>query len=328
MKKLLTFALLTSAPAFAAEGPVMSPAASRTTFSSDADLLVERSYPKFDAQSVSHRLEAAARALSARQDRVTVRSLRGIERALGLPQSTLPPTAADADTPSAFYRVNPALGLAGGLVKDQTYMGMTREAFAAIEQRVQTQHAAFAQSLGLPADEMMRVSFHKLMAQSLLADSPNASDGTPAVVRKGITHIHRGFGGFPVDGAKLAIGSFDMKRVQDFKLSWPKFAAHPGITSYALDAEGNIKKAIVDKVRGAALGRGEVAVSMGLVFRPGKLAGGGLGYAPAMKVFVIPKAKVQRTDAGEGQVTEAGAVFYVDVLKAAPPIADGNTTDL
>jgi len=327
MKLICTLvAMFAATTAAAQEGPIVSPPAARTTFSADIDALVEKAYPAYDASIVAQRLQRAARELAARRDTVKPRSLGALERLMGFAPGAATSVDDRVDTPTAFYRVDPGHGVAAAFYKDASHLGLSREAFKAIESRVAERHLGFLATVGLPADELMRVDFLKLMAQSTVEGSPDNSDGTPAVVRKGLTKAHRGYRGFPIDGSFARLGSFDERRIEELALVWPKVEIHPGLTSFALDSDVNVKRAIAERVKAATRLRGAVAVSMGIVFRPAKTREGRLVHLPAMKVFVIPQAKPQAGGRSE-VLTEAGEVFYAQLLRQELPIADEGVTD-
>lgn len=306
--------LSAAAPARAAT-PVISPAGASSVISADIEALVDGAFPDYEDAVLARRLGSAARELAARTDSVTVRDTIGIERLLGLTPSTT--GATEVDTATANYRVNAATGRVFAILKNDTYQGMAADRFAAIESRVQAAGTAFLGSLGLPEDERMKVTFRRVLAQSLDATSTGSSDGSPVLVRRGVTFVSRGYAGFPIEGSEARVSSFTGARVDQFALRWPKFVAHRSAVTVALDAQANIKRAIVDKVKRAALAGDPLSLQMGVVFQRVRTTAGSDVYIPAMKVVVTPQPKLVSLTSGR-ILTESGTVFYANML-ASPP---------
>lgn len=311
--------------AFAQNGLVASPAAAHTTFDSDLQKLVDAAYPAYDDAALTKRLSDAARTLAARPDALTVRTLAGIEALMGFRPQTAPGRS-EIDTAAAYYRVNPLLGKAFGHHKRDAYLGMERPRFQAIEAQIVSAQRGFLGKLGLPADELMKVAFHKVMVQSTDDGAANNSDGTPALVRRGTTLAYRGLGGFPIEGSAARLSSYDAGRIETFSLSWPKFQLHPQVSSIALDTAAAVKRGIVERLRAAVPTGDKVAVYMGVVFRQARLADGRLVHLPAMKVVLTPLAKRHAGASGETQ-TDAGLEFYAKILRNEPALPSDDAGD-
>lgn len=313
---VLAFALTAAPPLLArAADPVMSPSTARTVISDDINALIDGAYPDYDDATLARRLSAAANTLAARADSVTVRTLAGIERVMGLSPSSS--TALEVDTATANYRVNPATFKAFATRKNDTYLGLTVDRFAAIEDNVKSIENAFLSKLGLPTDELMKVSYRRVLSQSLVATSTGSSDGSPMLVRRGVTFASRGFAGFPIEGSEVRVSSFTGSQVDLFGLRWPRFQPHRAATSVTLDSVANIKRAIATEVAKNIVPGDPLSLYMGVVFRPVRTTAGELVYLPAMKVVVVPQPKLTSLTTGN-VLTEGGAVFYANLL-ASPP---------
>jgi hypothetical protein len=319
----LAFVFTAAAPLPArATGPVVSPPGSSATISADIAALVEDTYPVYDDLTLARSLSSAARTLAARTDSVSVRTLAGIERVMGLTPSGS--TSTEVDTSAANYRVNATAGKAFAARKNDTYQGLPSDRFSVIEGTVQTVENNFLSSLGLPADELMKVTYRRVLAQSLVATSIDNSDGSPTLVRRGVTFASRGYAGFPIEGSEVRVSSFNGAQVDLFGLRWPKFQPHRAALSVTLDSAANVKRAIVAQVSRAALSGDPLSLYMGVVFQRVRTTAGELVYLPAMKVVVVPQPKlVSLTD--RSLLTEGGMVFYTNLL-ATPP-ADVVTAD-
>lgn len=322
----LSLTLAAAAPAEAQQYPglVASPPTRAPAVSSDYAKLVEDAYPVYDAVALAQRLSAAARALSARSDRVTVRSLSGVEQVLGLPPGGSTQPQGFVDGAAANYSVTPTRAAAQR--KNPTYVGLEPARFAVVEPRVQQAEQAFLGVLGLPSDEVMKVSFRRVMMQSTIPGARDNSDGTSPLVRRGMTLAYRGFAGFPIEGSVARVSSFDGARVDGFSLRWPRFVAHSQVGAATLDAAANIKRDIVSQMTRMSQSGDLLSVTMGVVFRPAVDGGGRQVYIPAMKVVVTPQPKLQSLTGGK-ILTESGQVFYANILAAAPVIQPEGAQD-
>lgn len=321
---ILTLAAGLSAAPVLAQGLVASPSMEKPRFGTEVSALVEAAYPSYGDAALTARLATAARELQARPDRVTVRTLAGIERLLDLPAKTADPGPFGVDTPAANYRVRS--GRAFALLKNDSYQGLSPDRYAAIEATVNETQRRFLDSLGLPRDEIMKLTFHRVMVASTVEGARDNSDGTPAVVRRGLAVANRGFGGFPIEGGEVHVSSFDGRRVDSFSLRWPVFKLHPEVSAITLAGRKSIKAEIVRRATAAAIPGQAVSFAMGVVFRPVKTRAGELVYVPAMKVVLTPQAR--RIDGDKGSVqTDGGLVFYADILKNPPHVANDDLTD-
>ena len=156
--------------------------------------------------------------------------------------------------------------------------------------------------------------------------SLDSTDGTPQVVRRGTTFVYRGYAGFPIEGAEARVSSFDGTQVDGFALRWERFVPHRQAVTVALAPQAQIQRSIVDQLTRVTQTGDQISLYMGVVFRPVLDSAGQRVYIPAMKVVVTPQPKLQSLLTGD-VLTEAGAVFYANILATPPTIMSTDTDD-
>lgn len=320
--RILFFSLALSTQAWSApKDLVVSPEAARTSFSSDYQKLVDASFPQYSDAELATRLMQASRTLQARKDQVSVRSTVAIERLMGFAATNS--RESEVSTDKAYYRVHRLDGRAYAHHKNDAYMALAQAKFFALQPAVMRNQRSFISTLGLPDDEIMKVSFKQVLVRGSKEGDPNNSDGSPVEVRRGMTLAYRGFAGFPIENNFARISSYDDKRVETFSLNWQVFKLYPTIKTMDLAASAVIKRNIAEKVRLSANAK-DVSVFMGVVFLPVRGTDQQLHHVPSMKVVVTPRANTN----SDGKVqTDAGQVFFTNILKVAVPVNEGDSAD-
>lgn len=278
-----------------------SPAETRAALSDDYPQLVERAFPTFDRARLAARVEGIARKYPQGLDTLKVRSLKDVERLMKLKTREYAPTSKVFRGEGLAYEVHPEKGKILFSREVRKPMALTRE--EGVKRRVDfvRRHEALLERIGVPKEQIFFEETSLLMAQSSTNPKKGPVRKTKPVVEGFTTVALRAVDGILVEGSVAKVTSFSAEEVNALTVDWPRVQLHPAIKSFELRNQGDMKKAIADRVRAIA-GKGKANVRMAVVLLP--VQEGETSYlVPVMKVGV------HTAQAGEG------VVFYENLLK-------------
>lgn len=314
---LLVLALGAAPAARAAEteSPLGSPAASASLFTTDYVAAVQAALPRIDAATLTRLLADAEVAASAERP-LAITSVAELERFFGLspsgqetPRSTQFVAAGDAT-----YRVEPGRRFYLSVSYPDAPATPRAEAARRLPE-IQAAHASLAARLGIPAQGVLFNDFRELLSQT--DGSPTLEGGAVGEIESegAVSTLLRSVGGILVEGSQLRIVSIEPSRIELIDGRWPAIRLSPQIAKSGLRAPRDAADGIVAKVEADAGGL-PVALHMAVVLRP--VEGKELEYVPSLKVGIEPQA-IRNED---GYDTDAGEIFYVDLLRDSPPLAE------
>lgn len=131
-----------------------------------------------------------------------------------------------------------------------------------------------------------------------------------------VTTLLRGVNGVLVDGSFLRLNSIDSKRLERLDVRWPQVRISLTAMKAGYRGPQDVVDGIVKRIASDSNNQ-PVSVNMAIVLRPitSRL---GTEFVPSLRVGVQP----QSIKTEDGFRTDAGEVFYTDLVKGAPPIAD------
>jgi hypothetical protein len=289
-----------------------SPAETHEALSNDYAQLVERALPKFDRAILKSKFEGVIKKYPRGLDTIKVRSLGDVERLMKLNVQQHAPTTKAFRQEGLAYEVHPEKG------KIQFFHEITQPLSLSKAQGLQRlpeftrRHEALIEQLGVTKEQTFFKNTSLLMSQGSTNPQAGPVKKTDPIVRGVTTHVVRAIDGIIVEGSSAKITSFSADKINSVRLKWPGLRFHPGIKSYEVKSQQNLKLAIADRVRTIA-GRERANVKMAVVLLP--ISEGETSYmVPVMKVAV-------RTDAaGEGVVFYEG--LLTQALQIEKPVTD------
>ena len=303
---LLPFAALA---ANATESPLGSASAAVGRYTTDYATAVHDALPPIDAAALGERL-AAVEAAAASETPLAVTSVAELESFFGLPPHPAAETAdLFIDTRSAAYRYDSA---AHRLYLSRRYSGVpavARETGAAELPKIRAVHADLADRLGIPRSEIFFSDTRQIVSQ---LEGPDDTS-SPIEGEGAMTTVLRAVGGVQVEQSHVRLVSVDADRLELADVRWPPVRLVAAARTGGLRSPAAAAAGITQHVT-AISGGDPVAVRMAVVLRPV----GGDQYVPSLRVAVEPKALPN----GDGYRTDAGEVFYSDLLLDSPALAD------
>jgi hypothetical protein len=314
----LVLSLAGLASAAAQTSPLGSPAGQLGRYSSDYAAVVRAATPRVSAAELAKLLEGARRAAAAEKP-LAVTDLRQLERFFGLRERGKPDARGYLDVGEAVYRVDPEQQRFYLVRRWDETKPVPRSDFAPRLEEIRAAHRALAERLGIPSSEIFFADVREILSET---------DGNPGlgnsiqgeILAEGaVTTLLRAVGGIQVEGSYARFSSIDAQRIDHVDVRWPAVriperALAKGLRTPRETLDGIVRRVTEDS-RGEA-----VNVRMAVVLRPVE-SGSGKGeleFVPSLKVGVEPRSVKTR----DGYRTDAGEIFYVDLLRGAPAIAE------
>ncbi|HET9651670.1 MAG TPA: hypothetical protein VFP36_05745 [Usitatibacter sp.] len=321
MKSLLkegiaSCALAAAVTAFAQESPLGSPAGAAERYSADYASLVRTAMPRIDAAGLE-RLMENVRQSPARG--IGLRDAQDAAKLLNLRTRGGKGDAREVDAGDAIVRYDPAAGHLRVIWRPSDTPAATRDRFKPLIPEIRRSHDALAARLGIEKRDVLFVDFREVLSQS----DGRAQDGPRLpIVSEGATSTYlRAVAGVLVEGSFARINSIDAKQLGGVDVRWSSVKLAEEARAGGLRGPQDVLAEIVKHVEGGAKGM-PVNVRMAVVLRPVDRAKPGL-YVPSLKIGVKP----QSVKTEDGYRTDAGEVFYSDLLKGAPPIVARDAHD-
>lgn len=317
----ITLAFVTTAaaqtPAYNALG---SPADASRRYGSNYAELVRAAMPKVDAAAVT-KLVATVRQAAAAQRPMAVTDPRQLEKVFGLSERGEPNVLGYVDAGEMVYRVDTErqrIYLArrhGGEPKR-----IPRKEFAPQLAEIRAAHADLATRLGVSEREVLFTDFREILSET--NGHPELQKGAPVgeIMAEGaVTTILRSVGGVLVEESHARLSSLDAKQIDLVDVRWPQVRVSEAALRSGFRGPQESVQSIAERLSASSKGQ-PVSVVMAVVLRPLPLGGTQrtIEYVPALKV----KVKPQSIKTENGYRTDAGEVFYVDLVRGAPAFAD------
>ena len=131
----------------------------------------------------------------------------------------------------------------------------------------------------------------------------------------------RAIAGLQVERSKFLASSLDAAQLEVVTLEWPSVKLSPHVWQTQVMEPRQVAQEIAAHVAKNAQGK-PVNVRMAVVLRD-VVEDGALTFVPTLRVGVQP----QPVATHDGVITEAGEVFYVDLVRGAPSPEAGNEAD-
>ncbi len=327
MKTILSIVAITLALAMTAfaqtpsnANALGSPVQARDRYSANYAEVVRGALPKVDAAAVT-KLMSNVRAAAATAKPMPITDPRQLEKVFGLSERGDPDALGYVDAGDMVYRVDTERQRIY-LVRRQgaETKPVPRKEFAPQLSNIRAAHADLARRLGVPDQEVMFTDFREILSETngrpeLQRDAPPSE----IMAEGAVTTILRAVGGVLVEGSEAKLSSVDAKQIDLVDVRWPQMRVSEAAMKNGFRGPQDAEKNIVERISASSKGQ-PVSVRMAVVLRP--LAVGPnqrvIEYVPALKVKVKPQAI--RTE--NGYRTDAGEVFYVDLVRGAPAFAD------
>ena len=306
--------------AVAADSPLGSPAESASRYSANYVEIVRAALPKVDAAALE-KLMAEVKATSAAEKPLAITNLRQLERTFGLRERGEADASGFLDVGEAVYRVDAKrqrvyLARRHGSASVQR---VSRQEFARELAAIKAAHMELSERLGISRAQVLFTDLREILSET--DGHPELQQGVKGEIQSegAVTTILRAAGGILVEGSYLRLSSVDSKRLDLLDLRWPPVRLSEAALKKGLRAPQEAVESITRRV--AADSRGQaVSVRMAVVLRPVSSDGTTrpIEFVPSLKVGVEPKS-IKTED---GYRTDAGEVFYVDLVRGAPAFAD------
>jgi hypothetical protein len=301
----------------AQESPLGSPSASASRFETNYAAAVRAALPKVDAAALE-RLIAGVRTAAAAQKPLAVTNLRDLERVFGLRERAEADASGFIDAGEAVYQVDVDQQRVYLAFRNAEPRSVPRKDFA------REAHRTLADKLGIPRQEVFFTDAREILSET--DGHPEREKGVEGQIQAEglVTTMLRAVGGILVEGSYARLSSLDSKRLDLVDVRWPLVrlseAAIKGGLRTPREAIESVAKRVADDSKGQA-----VNVRMAVVLRPVEpdRKRRGIEFVPSLKIGVEP----QSIRIKDGYRTDAGEVFYVDLVRGAPPFADVDEPD-
>lgn len=320
---VITMAVLIASAAMAADSPLGSPANTARQYSKDYNVAVRSALPKADAAYLD-KLLAGVREAAAAEKPLAIMNPRSLERSLGLRERGDADASGFIDAGDAVYRIDPERQRMYLVHRYGEVQRVSRQAFAAELPAIRAAHQEAADRLGIPRNEVMFVDFREILSET--DGHPEFQKGVIGEIQAegAITTILRSVGGILVEGSYFNVSSLDAKRLDLVDLSWPMLRLSEEALKQGLRSPQESLQGIVERVSSISMGQA-VNVRMAIVLRPllPDRVRRVIEFVPSLKVGVEP----QSVKTESGYRTDAGEVFFVDLIRGAPPYVGTQATD-
>jgi len=305
------------------QSPLGSPAELAGRYTANYAEAVRAALPKADL-ALLNKLVAEIRAAAAAEKPLAVTDLRQMERFFGLRERAEADASGYIDAGEAVYRVDAKRHRLYLARRYEDVQPVARQEFARELPAIRAAHLNLAERLGIPRQEVLFTDFREILSQTDGHPVLQKAVQGPIQAEGAVTTILRSVGGVLVEGSYARLSSLDAKRLDLVDVRWPVVRLSELSLRKGLRAPQDTLEPIVRRVAAESKGQA-VNVRMAIVLRPILSEGTNpaLEFVPALKVGVEPQSV--RTQ--DGYRTDAGEVFYVDLIRDAPPFADTPARD-
>ena len=316
-------ALLITGVAVAAESPLGSPASIVGRYSANYPEIVRAALPKVDMATLN-RLLADVKAAAAAEKPLAITNLRQLERTFGLRERGKADASGFLDVGEAVYRVD---GDGQRIYLARRYpelQPVSRQDFAGELPAIRAAHQDLVERLGIPRQEVFFIDVREILSET--DGHPEREAGVKGEIQSegAVTTMLRAVGGVLVEGSYVRLSSIDGKRLDLVDVRWPAVRLTAAALKNGLRAPQESIESITRRVAADSKGQA-VNVRMAVVLRPVQsgLPNRPTGFVPSLKVVIEP----QSIKTEGGYRTDAGEIFFVDLVRGAPPFADVSAPD-
>lgn len=305
------------------ESPLASSVESTRHYGSNYSELVRGALPKANAAALSKMLVNVRRAAAAEKP-LTIADPRELEKTFGLRERGEPDSTGYLDVGEAVYKVDTKRQRSYLVRRYTDVQPVARKEFEPELKAIRSAHQELAERVGVPRQEVFFADFREILSET--DGHPELEKGVKGEIQSAgaVSTFVRAVGGILVEGSYLRMSSIDAKRLEMLDAHWPvvrlsEVALKRGLRSPA-ESLPSITKRIASESKGQA-----VSVRMAIVLRPVESSKtmGAAEFVPSLKVGVVP----QSVKAENGYRTDAGEIFFVDLVRGAPAFADPAALD-
>ncbi len=304
----------------AQESPLGSPRRIATRYGANYEEMVREALPKADLAMLNQVMEKV-RAEAAAEKPLAITDPRQLEKAFGLRERGEADASGYFEVGEAAYRVDPDgqrlyLARRYGDVRR-----VPRKEFAGELAAIKTAHQELAERLGIPRSEVMFSDTREILSET--DGHPELEKGVKGeIMAEGaVTTMLREVGGVLVEGSFVRVSSLDAKRLDLLDVRWPRLRLSKEALRAGIRSPQEVLPNITRRVAADSQGQ-PVNVRMAVVLRPVQAARA-VEFVLSLKVGVAP----QSIKTENGYRTDAGEVFFVDLVKGAPAFADPAARD-
>lgn len=306
---------LLSGAALAQESPLGSSAKAARRYSTDYAALVKDAMPAIDTAALGR---AMAGVRDAHAGAFAVHGREEVAKALELRARDEKETAREVDAGDAVFRFDPEAARLRAIWRAADAPAREREAFKAQLPEIKRAHEALVARLGVDRREIYFVDFREVLSQN--DDHANAQHGP--ILAEGATSLFlRAVNGVLVEGSYARITSIDAKTPSSLDVRWPSVKLADDVRDGKLRAPRELAETIAKHIAANA-NKSAVNVRIAVVLRQVDAKHPGI-YVPSLKVGVKPQSI--KTD--NGYRTDAGEVFFADLLTSSSGIVEPETRD-
>jgi hypothetical protein len=165
------------------------------------------------------------------------------------------------------------------------------------------------------------VDFRETLSQASANPNSVGAIDMPIMSEGATTLVLRGIAGLQVERSKFLASSLDADQLELVTLEWPHVRLSPHVWQTQVMEPRQAAPEIVAHLAKNAHDK-PVNVRMAVVLRD-VMEDGALTFVPALRVGVQPQSVATR----DGVITEAGEVFYVDLVRGVPAPETGNAVE-
>jgi hypothetical protein len=306
--------LCLSGAALAQESPLGSSSKAASRYSNDYAALVKGAMPALDAAALGRTMDgvreakAGALALHSREQigkaldlRVRDEKETGREKEMGR----------EVDAGDALYRFDPDSAHLRAIWRTADKPARERDAFKAEMPEIKRAHEALVAHLGVDRREVYFVDFREVLSQN---DDQAKTQHGPVLAEGASSTFLRAVNGVLVEGSYARITSLDAKTLSSLDVRWPAVNLAEDVRAGKLRAPREMSEAIAKHIA-AHSNKAAVNVRIAVVLRQVDAKRPGV-YVPSLKIGVKP----QSIKTENGYRTDAGEVFFSDLLTTSAPI--------
>jgi hypothetical protein len=322
-RSLVALALLIPAATVGAQSsPLGSPAELVGRFSENYAEAVRSALPPIDAAELAKVIQGV-QAAATKEKPLTIGSASELEKFFSLRERRGRGQIGSADfvdAGDAAYNFDAAAGRIYVAWRRSDVEPVSRETFASRIKDIRNAHHMLSERLGIPREEVMFTDFREILSET--DGHPVLQNGIKGPIQSegGTTTLLRAVGGVLVEGSYLRVSSVDAKSLMLVDVRWPRVRLSDAALKN-LRSPRDVMEVITKRVATSAKGL-PVNVRMAVVLRPMDRSKPN-EFVPSLKIGVQPKSVKTK----DGFRTDAGEVFYSDLLRDSPPIVESVTHD-
>jgi hypothetical protein len=319
----LVWTIATAGVAMPQASPLGSPADVAGRYSTNYEVAVRSALPKVDADTVT-KLMATVREDGAAEKPLAITNPRELERVFGLRERGEADASGFFDVGEAVYQVDDKRHRIYLAHRYSDVRGVPRKEFERQLAEIRTVHRELVERLGIPRREVMFTDFREILSET--DGHPKLENGYKGEILcvGAVTTILRSVGGILVEGSYLRLSSVDPKRLDLVDVRWPAVRLAEGVLKEGVRSPEESLQNIVKRVASNSKGQA-VNVRMAVVLRPvtSDRESQRMEFVPSLKVGVATQS--MKTE--DGYRTDAGEVFYIDLVRGAQAFAEEPARD-